>query len=280
MRTHIYNKLTAQEIEDYFASGRDAIFIALGPTEIHGEMPVDCEDIRAEGFAVAMAEKTDSLALVNLPFFYAGGTLIGRGTVHTTLVDGIQYLTMLCRSLVDQGFKKLFLVPGHSSIMYIANAFTRDFFEAAHIHPCCIYTGAFMKRQAPGAGTDHFKEFEAVNCGAYKIMKQVQYLPIDPNAVRELGEILPNDPELDNFAPRIRALGGAASLVFSHTLQHGGGLVFRTEEERDAACERGERVIREAVDTIDFEGLFKALDDYQAYAQRMAQKFPRFNHLV
>ena len=40
MRTHIYNKMTAQEIEDYLASGRDTVIVAVGPTEIHGESPL------------------------------------------------------------------------------------------------------------------------------------------------------------------------------------------------------------------------------------------------
>ena len=43
MRTHVFNKMTADEVESYLASGRNAIFIPVGVTEIHGEAPVDIE---------------------------------------------------------------------------------------------------------------------------------------------------------------------------------------------------------------------------------------------
>ncbi len=277
MRTHIFNKMTAGEIDEYLASGRDAIFISVGVTEIHGEMPVDVENIRAEGFAVAMAEKSDSLALVNLPYFYPGGTAIGSGTVHTSIREGYQYLWKILKSLVDQGFRKLFLIPGHRAIDMICNALIRDFFEATHIHPVLIGTSNILKRSPAGDGD--LSSFEEVNAGAYRIMELEQFLPIRPDAESGFGKKVPDEPIMHEFAQMARAYGGVAALAYSDPLMHGGGLVFRSEDERSAACAQGEKIIRDAVDALDLEGLLQAVGDYQAYVLRVCAKFPRFDNL-
>ena len=69
MRTRIFNKMTAPEVEDYLARGGDTIFIAIGVVECHGALPIDCETIGPEANAVLLAEKADGLAMINLPYF-------------------------------------------------------------------------------------------------------------------------------------------------------------------------------------------------------------------
>ena len=73
-------------------------------------MPIDCETILAEAAALEMAEQSDGLAFVNLPYFFPGGTIIGNSTVQVSVRDGIDYLMMICRSLIDQGFERLIFV--------------------------------------------------------------------------------------------------------------------------------------------------------------------------
>ena len=67
MRTRIYNKCTDAEITDYLNRGGDTLFMSVGVTELHGQLPVDCESILAEAAALLMAEKADGLAVINLP---------------------------------------------------------------------------------------------------------------------------------------------------------------------------------------------------------------------
>ena len=102
MRTRILNKMTANEVENYLARGGDTIFVAVGVVECHSAMPVDAEEILPEGFAVAMAEKADGLALINLPYFFPGGTIISNATVQVTVRQSIGFLMTLSRSLVAQ----------------------------------------------------------------------------------------------------------------------------------------------------------------------------------
>lgn len=279
MRTRIFNKMTAGEIEEYLARGGDTIFLPVGVVEIHGELPVDCETILAEGYSVAMAEKCDGLVLADLPYFYPGGTVVGNATVHLSIYDGIAYLHKIAKSLVGQGFKKIFLVTGHAPASLTVDAFCRDFFEATLIHPCHIELMRFMGRTMGEKAAFDLSVFDKTICGAYKIVGQENCLPVRPDAVASVGERLPNPPEMENLISRLRPIGGPVALVFSDLKQHGGGNVFRSVEERDAVCAEGEALIRKAVDSYDMEGLAKAVGDYQAYVQRVADQFPRLRTL-
>jgi hypothetical protein len=68
-----------------------------------GGLPLDCETVVAEALALEMAKAADRLVLDGLPYFYAGATVIGRGTVEVSIREGIDYLSAIARSLLRQG---------------------------------------------------------------------------------------------------------------------------------------------------------------------------------
>ncbi len=304
MRTHIFNQMTAREIEDYLASGKDAIFIALGSTGAHGSLPVNAEAVMAEGLATALAEKSGALALVDLPYFNPGEAVISPATVHTSLRDGYEFLWKILVSLINQGFKKLFLVPSHENITIMLRALTRDFFEATHVHPIVVdlksvLTGAkkhdssnmfasngmnareLYQREAmqrlhkalPDAAA-----YEKLICGAYRIMGKQYQLPVDPNlaAVEDKGL----DPAVAEFARRAKKQTGTAFELRSGPDAVPGGCVFRTEAEREQVCAENEKKLRDAVDFLDLDYLLKVVGDYQEYALEVCEKFPRFNKMA
>ena len=281
MRTRIYNKMTTPEVEEYLARGGDTMFIAVGVTECHGNMPIDCETIGPEANALLLAEKADGLAMINLPYFYPGGTVISNATVHFSIQDGINYLRKICLSLVDQGFKRLFFVSGHGPAATMLNPFIRDFFEETLIHPCSITNingqPRVWDRSAP-RDPEAFKKMSYATYGAYKIMNQMEYLPVDPNYVPDENERGPQDPIMSKFAGLARNFGGVASLVFSDPNQHAGGMVFRSEEERLAICTEGEAYLREQVANSPICELKEALGEYQDYVQRVYAKIPRIKN--
>jgi len=279
VRTRIFNKMTTPEVEAYLARGGDTMFIAVGVTECHGNMPIDCETIGPEANALLLAEKADGLAMINLPYFYPGGTVISNATVHFTIQDGISYLRKICLSLVDQGFKRLFLVSGHAPASLTLNAFCRDFFEETLIHPCHVTNISGKPRDFSKMGSpEDFKKLSYTTYGAYKIMNQMEYLPVDPNYVPEGPERGEQDPAMKKFAALARGFGGVASLVFSDPNQHGGGMVFKSEEERLAVCTEGEAMLRAMVDESPIIELKEALGEYQDYVQRVYQNFPRIKN--
>ena len=62
LRSHFLPTLNNQEVEDYL-EGNDIIFIPVGPTEMHGGLPLDCETVVSEALALLLAQKVNGLVL-------------------------------------------------------------------------------------------------------------------------------------------------------------------------------------------------------------------------
>ena len=77
--------------------------LPVGTVEMHGGLPLDSETVISEAFALKMAEACDGLVLTGLPYFYAGATASGRGTVQVSVRQGIDYLSAIAHSLLRQG---------------------------------------------------------------------------------------------------------------------------------------------------------------------------------
>lgn len=282
MRNHVLSKMNGDEVEEYLARGGDTIFIAVGVVECHGTLPVDCETIGPEAYAIALAEKYDALAMIDLPYFYPGGTVISNATIHMSIQYSIACLTQICRSLIDQGFKKLVLVSGHGPASVSINAFIRDFYEKYHIHPIHLST---MILQLKAFDNDFMKmqeETKYLIYGQYQYMGQKEYIPVDPDAEESSIPRKQTEPELTTFIKAVRDYGGyasALSILYSDPAEHGGGIVLRSEEERTEICNQGEKVFREIIEKTDLTALLDALGDYQDYTRRMVEKYPRLNAL-
>ena len=189
MRTRIFNKMTAKEVEDYLTRGGDTIFVPVGVVECHSAMPIDVEQMVPEAYALLMAERADGLAMVNLPYFFPGGTVVSSSTVQVTVRQSIDYLMVLLRSLAAQGFRKIFFVSGHGPARNYIDPACRDFFQETKIHPCHIN---LMGLRGPRPANFVRKEYEEMSAGAYKILGKLDELPIDPNA-----EYVPYDDSMN-----------------------------------------------------------------------------------
>ena len=100
------------EVEEYL-SRNDIIIVPVGTVEMHGGFPLDSETTISEAFALEMAEACDGLVLTGLPYFYAGATASGRGTVQVSVREGIDYLMAVANSLLRQGFKRQIYISFH-----------------------------------------------------------------------------------------------------------------------------------------------------------------------
>ena len=280
MRTRIFNKMTAQEVEDYLARGGDTIFIAMGVVEVHGACPIDCETIIPEAMCMALAEEADGLAMINLPYFYPGGTVISNSTVHLTILEGIEYLMKICGSLADQGFKRFYLLNGHGPSQLTANAFCREFFDERRIHVCNIgimnmqIKNMIKKGESFSFGGDGL---DYMTYGAYRMLGQLDFVPIDPNATETHGEHIETDPAMSNFMNLYTPYAGygVTAQIFSDPRQHGGGRIFRSREELEEFAARGEQEIWELARSIDICELNDALAGYQDYVAEVCEKYPR-----
>lgn len=87
LRTRFLPKLLNSEVDEYLKSN-DIIIVPVGTVEMHGGLPLDSETVISEAFALKMAEACDGLVLTGLPYFYAGATASGRGTVQVSVRPG------------------------------------------------------------------------------------------------------------------------------------------------------------------------------------------------
>ena len=246
------------------------MYIAMGATEVHGAMPVDCEVILPEAIALEMAEQSDGLAMINLPYYFAGGTVISNATIRMTVRDSVDHLRKLLYSLVEQGFRKIFFVTAHIPARIVLDALSRDFFDETKIHVCHISAmGMTMNREKN-------RSFEKMICGAYLKLHQMEYLPVDPEGVEIQPPVRQGPPPWMDLSRRLQQVGGSLALVYEYPEDHFGGKPFASEEERRAACEEGLRQIHEAVAELDLTGLQNALDAYHDYVWHTAlPKYPR-----
>lgn len=273
MRTRIFNKMTANEVEEYLARGGKTIFVALGVVEVHGAMPIDCEGTLPEAIALALAEETDGLAMINLPYFFPGGTIISNATVQVSVRDSIDYLMMIGRSLVSQGFDKIFFLSGHAPAMLYIDAMCRDFFQETKVHVCHLNLMYMMRAFGPDMG---FAGFDTMICGAYKMLNQIDYLAVDPNGKEIVAQRISPDSVLGELQNAVKELGGKSSIYYEIPEQHFGGKPFASEAERLEVCTKGEEAIRTLAKNAApaVERLKAALDKYHVYVQEILKKYP------
>ncbi len=279
MRTRVFNKMTAQEVEDYLARGGDTIFVAVGVVECHSAMPIDAEEMLPEAYAVAMAEKADGLALINLPYFFPGGTIVSNATVQVTVRQSIDYLMMISRSLAAQGFRKIFYLSGHGPARLYIDPVCRDFFQETKIHAVHLNLMSIMRLAAkpeemrmPPTGLDF-------SCGAYEILGMKDDLPVVPDAPDAPRYEDCTTPEMERLSKALRKVGAQTSMVYEEPAHHVPCRPFRSIAERDEVCAREAARIRANVDAIDFEEIKAALDGYSGYVKRMQEKYPRLKGL-
>ncbi len=198
---------------------------------------------------------------------------------------------MVCHSLVKQGFRKILLVSGHGPSSLYINAFCRDFFEETLIHPCHIsnvsgkpflFEAKEENKETPGESAEEKKEEQGepwgdmdLKCyGAYKIMGQMEYLEVNPEVEENLAPTMKQEEVVDKFAGLCFKHGGVCAQLYGNKDMHSSGRIFKTPEERLAACEKGEALLRKDVEEFDIKGYLVALENYQEYAKNLVKGTP------
>ena len=279
MYTRVFNKMTADDIQAYLDRGGNTIFVAVGVVEVHGAMPVDVEQMVPEGIALAMAEKADGLAFTNLPFYFPGGTIISPATVQVSVRESIDHLMVITRSLIAQGFRKIFFVTAHGPAKLYVDAVCRDIFQETKVHVCHLNGMNLMQNFGDPDAKMSFETLDTMGCGAYKMMHQMEFLKVDPNA-KDPEPVDPmGDTPVNRLSAALRPYGSPVSIVFGSPKEHGGGRAFRSEAERLERCGKGEKMIRDMVDRMDLEALKQAIDDYHAYVAECLERVPRLKGL-
>ena len=267
MRTRILGKLINSEVQDYLQRN-DIIIVPVGTTEMHGGLPLDCETVLSEALALKMAEACDGLVLTGLPYFYAGATASGRGTVEVSIREGIDYLGAIARSLLRLGFKRQVYISFHGPAHMTICPMLRDFYDETGVPilylDCMIHLNKCR---------DIFPSFEALNdifVGAYKIMNRIDDVPL----VTGFGGTAPQScaPFNDLFALGFQS--AAVGYCFGENGDHAPTPDIPDIETRDRMAENGAKIIEGMVERMDMPHVVEQLRKLEAYGLENEKKYP------
>ncbi len=278
MRSRFLTKLTNGEIEDYLEQN-DVIFIPVGVTETHGALPVDAETVLAEAIALKMAEAADGLVLHNLPYFFAGGTPTGRGTLQLSVKSGYEYLMEISKSLLKQGFRRQIYVTSHGPAYLYVSSMIRDFFSETKV-PILYMDMITTPSTIEDLSFSFMEKFHEMSIGAYKILNRLEDVPLNvPESnsvtydVNTMFEGMKENPatELGKYAQQ----SGAIGYYFDEARTHMTTPLLKSSEEREELAEEGIKAICEMVEKLDMPKIVETLRKADKYTQNVSlEKFP------
>lgn len=269
MRTRILGKMLNSEVQDYLQRN-DIIIVPVGTTEMHGGFPLDSETVISEAYALKMAEACDGLTLTGLPYFYAGATASGRGTVQVTVRQGIDYLGAIARSLLRLGFKRQVYISFHGPAHMTICPMLRDFYDETGVP--ILYLDLMMQFgkcadifSSAGAGA-----FHDITVGAYKIMNRLEDVPLVTGYDHREPQSCAPFSDLFGLGYQSAAVG----YCFGENRDHMATPDIPDEQTRNAKAEAGAGMICRMVERMDMPHVVEQLRRLEAYGLENEQKYP------
>ena len=278
MRTRILPKMLNSEVEAYLEHN-DIIIVPVGTVEMHGGLPLDCETVISEAFALKMAEACDGLVLTGLPYFYAGATASGRGTTQVSVRQGIDYLGAIARSLLRQGFKRQIYISMHGPAHMTCSPMVRDFFDETGVP--ILYMDMVMQMQ--GSAKDIISMEEAMKnpaafmekldsmfVGAYDLLGRLEDVPIT-------GEFYHREPQtVAAFDPMFKLAyqSGSVGYCFGDPKDHASTTAIKSEEHRKEMAELGKVLIDKMVSNMNMPKVVEDLKNLKEFEDKIMEKYP------
>ena len=268
LRTRILGKMLNSEVQDYLRHN-DIIIVPVGTTEMHGGFPLDSETVISEAFALKMAEACDGLVLTGLPYFYAGATASGRGTVQVSVRQGIDYLGAIARSLLRLGFKRQVYISFHGPAHMTICPMIRDFYDETGVPilymDCMIHMG-----KCKDLLKNFMNDFHSMTVGAYKIMNRLDDVPL----VTGFQHTNPQScaPFNDLFALGFQS--AAVGYCFGDNGDHMSTPDIPDLATRDSMAETGADLIAKMVERMDMVHVVEQLQKLEAYGHENEEKYP------
>jgi len=267
MRTRILGKMLNSEVQEYLKNN-DIIIVPVGTTEMHGGFPLDCETVISEAYALKMAESCDGLVLTGLPYFYAGATASGRGTVQVSVRQGIDYLGAIARSLLRLGFKRQVYISFHGPAHMTICPMIRDFYDETGVP--ILYMDAMMHMNKCKDLFQSFLAFHDITVGSYKIMNRLDDVPLVTGY---------SDPVPQSCAPfnDLFALGyqsAAVGYCFGENSDHMPTPDIPDLDTRNKMADNGEKLICGMVARMDMPHVVEQLRKLEVYGHQNEANYP------
>ena len=267
MRTRFLSKMTNGEVEEYLERN-DLIYVPVGVTETHGALPLDSETVLSEAIALKMAEASDGLVLHNLPYFFPGGTIVGRGTVQMSVKDGMAYLEKIAKSLLNQGFRRQIYVTNHGPAYLTVSGMVRDFFDETKVP--ILYMD--LLKAAEAVNFDLMDAFHDMTIGAYKALGRLEDIPLNvPEShsvtydIRHMLAGMGKNP--GNTLGKYAYQSGAVGSYFNEPSDHMATPHLKTPEEREVHANTGVQAIDELVRALDMPTIAETLRQVDTYTR-------------
>ena len=268
LRTRILPKLLNSEVEEYLQHN-DIIIVPVGTVEMHGGFPLDSETVISEAYALKMAEACDGLVLTGLPYFYAGATASGRGTVQVSIRQGIDYLSAIAHSLLRLGFKRQVYLSFHGPAHMTICPMVRDFFDETGVP--ILYLDLMM--QTTKSGVDLFKSidsFHAITVGAYKLMGRLKDVPLTTAFEHRKPQSCAPFNDLFGLAYQSAAIG----YCFAEQTDHMSTTAIPDEATRDRLAAEGVEIINKMVANMDMPHIVAQMRELESYNDAVAAAKP------
>ena len=268
MRTRILGKMLNSEVQEYL-NRNDIIIIPVGTTEMHGGFPLDCETVISEAFCLKMAESCDGLVLTGLPYFYAGATASGRGTVQVTVRQGIDYLGAIARSLLRLGFKRQVYLSFHGPAHMTICPMIRDFYDETGVP--ALYMDCMMQfGKNKDILTNFINDFHAMTVGAYKLMNRLDDVPLVTGFQHQNQQSCAPFNDLFGLGYQSAAVG----YCFGENGDHMSTPDIPDIATRDSMADRGAELICKMVERMDMPHVVDQLRKLEEYGLENEKKFP------
>ena len=267
MRTRILGKMLNTEVQEYL-SRNDIIIVPVGTTEMHGGFPLDCETVISEAYALKMAEACDGLILTGLPYFYAGATASGRGTVQVSVRQGIDYLGAIARNLLRLGFKRQIYISFHGPAHMTICPMIRDFYDETGVP--ILYMDAMMHMNKCRDLFTSFTAFHDITVGAYKIMNRLEDVPL----VTGYDHRQPQSCAPFNALFALGYQSAAVGYCFGENGDHMATPDIPDIATRDAMAEKGAELICKMTERMEMAHVVEQLRKLEAYGLENEEKYP------
>lgn len=267
-RTRILPRMLNSEVEEYLKEN-DIIIVPVGTVEMHGGMPLDSETVISEAYALKMAEACNGLVLTGLPYFYAGATASGRGTVQVSVRQGIDYLSAIAHSLLRQGFKRQIYISFHGPAHMTICPMVRDFFDETGVP--ILYMDLSMQLFKNAA--DLFKgmdSFHAITVGAYQIMNRLEDVPLTTEYYHEKPQTCAPFNDLFGLAYQSAAIG----YCFGAPEDHMSTTAIPDAETRQRLADEGQELIETLVGRMDLVHITEQMRNLEKYNLENEEKYP------
>lgn len=226
-----------------------------------------------------MAQAADGLVLTGLPYFYAGATASGRGTVQVSVRQGIDYLGAIARSLLRQGFKRQIYISMHGPAHMTCSPMVRDFFDETGVP--ILYMD--MTMQMFGASRDLFntdamgkdpkafmETLDSLFVAAYDILGRLEDVPLTTEFCHSEPQTVAPFNSLFNLAYQ----SGSVGYCFGDPKDHASTSAIPTAEKRREMADTGKALIEKLVQRMDVPAVAAKLRDLEAFEKNVMASRP------